>query len=56
MPRTVHIGCARGENKGRQLRYVSIVRNIQRVGSIDRAGMFKKQVPIRAADSQPAPG
>jgi hypothetical protein len=41
----------RGENKGRQLRYVSIVRNIQRVGSVSGREMFKKQVPIRAADN-----
>ena len=38
-----------GENQGRTLRYVSIVRNIQRVGSIGGRETFKKQVSIRAA-------
>ena len=41
----------RGENKGRTLRHVSIVRNIQRLGSIGDRDMFKKQVSIRAADA-----
>jgi len=41
----------RGENQGRTLRYVSIARNIQRVGSLGGREMFKKQVPIRAADA-----
>ncbi|MGC9948244.1 MAG: DUF1223 domain-containing protein [Bryobacteraceae bacterium] len=43
----------RGENRGRTLHHVSIVRDIQRVGSIGGHEMFKKQVPIRAAK---APG
>ena len=41
----------RGENQGRTLHYVSIVRDIQRVGSIGGHEMFKKQVPIRAANA-----
>ena len=41
----------RGENQGRTLRYVSIVRNIQRIGSIGGHELFKKQVSIRAADA-----
>jgi len=44
---------ARGENKGRTLRYVSIARNIQRVGNIGGREVFKKQVSIRAADAPP---
>ena len=43
----------RGENQGRTLRYVSIVRSIQRVGSVGDREMFKKQVSIRAADAPP---
>jgi hypothetical protein len=41
----------RGENQGRTLRYVSIARNIQRVGSVGDRQAFKKQVSIRAADA-----
>jgi hypothetical protein len=41
-----------GENKGRTLRYVSIVRDIQKVGSIGGREPFKKQFPIRGADAQ----
>jgi hypothetical protein len=41
----------RGENKGRTLRYVSIARKIQRVGSIRGDETFKKQISIRAADA-----
>jgi len=40
----------RGENRGRTLHHVSIVRDIQRVGSIGGHEMFKKQVPIRAGN------
>jgi hypothetical protein len=43
----------RGENQGRTIRYVSIVRNIQKVGSIGARETFKRQVSVRAAD---APG
>jgi hypothetical protein len=43
----------RGENKGRTLRYVSIVRDIKKVGSIGGHETFQKQIPLRAAD---APG
>jgi len=39
----------RGENQGRTLRYVSIVGDIQPVGSAGAHAMFTKQVPIRAA-------
>jgi len=41
----------RGENRGRTLRYVAIVRDIQRIGSIGGREMFRKQVAIRAADA-----
>jgi len=41
----------RGENQGRTLHHVSIVRDIQRVGSIGGHETFKKQVPIRAANA-----
>jgi len=39
----------RGENQGRTLRYVSIVRDIQPVGSLRGNAMFTKQLPIRTA-------
>jgi len=39
----------RGENKGRTLHFVSIVRDIQRVGSAGEHETFKKQVPIHGA-------
>jgi hypothetical protein len=38
----------RGENRGRTLRYVSIVGDIQQVGSVSGNAMFSKQLPIRA--------
>ena len=41
----------RGENQGRKLRYINIVRNIQKVGSIGGHEGFKKQVALRAADA-----
>jgi hypothetical protein len=43
----------RGENRGRTLRYVSIVRNIQQVGSVAGHAMFKTKLPIRAAIAPP---
>jgi hypothetical protein len=43
----------RGENKGRTLRYVSIVRDIKKVGSIAGHETFQKQISLRAGD---APG
>jgi len=36
-----------GENRGRKLDYVSIVRDIQQVGSIGGNALFTKQLPIR---------
>lgn len=40
----------RGENRGRTLHYVSIVRDIAQVGSVGGNAMFKKQLPIRASN------
>jgi hypothetical protein len=39
----------RGENRGRTLRYVSIVGDIQQVGSVSGNAMLTKQLPIRTA-------
>src|SRR5450755_219224 len=38
----------RGENQGRRLTHVSIVADIQQVGSIGAQGIFKKDIQIRA--------
>ena len=40
-----------GENRGRTLHHVSIVGDIQQVGSIGGHAMFKTQLPIRAANA-----
>jgi hypothetical protein len=42
-----------GENRGRTLRYVSIVGDIQPVGSISGNAMFTKQLPVRGAKAPP---
>jgi hypothetical protein len=39
----------RGENQGRTLRYISIARDIQQVGSVRGNAGFTKQLPIRNA-------
>jgi hypothetical protein len=44
----------RGENQGRTLNYVSIVRDIQQVGSLRGNAMFTKQLPIRTLKTQAA--
>jgi hypothetical protein len=41
-----------GENRGRTLGYVSIVGDIQQVGSASTHAMFTKQLPMRAGKSQ----
>jgi len=41
----------RGENQGRRLHHVSIVADIQQVGTIGTHAMFRTQLPLRAANA-----
>jgi hypothetical protein len=38
----------RGENKGRRLHHVAIVKSLERVGSVDAKAGFKTEVPVQA--------
>ena len=38
----------RGENKGRRLHHVAIVKSLERVGSVDAKTGFKSEVPLQA--------
>jgi len=41
----------RGENQGRSLRHVAIVRRLSRIGSVKRGAGFAKDVPLSAGES-----
>jgi hypothetical protein len=40
---------AAGENKGRQLRHVAMLRTLRKIGSVKRGGSFSQQVPLAAS-------
>ena len=44
----------RGENQGRRLQHVAVVKNITRVGSVNRAKGFQNEIKVKVDASDPA--
>lgn len=42
-----------GENSGRTLKHVAVVRNLTLVGTVDNAGMFSKDVTVNSENTDP---